>query len=328
MALVCCCAVPLWSAEKLVLVAGGGSGAPGSPAAQAAIGQPFGVDIDAQGNLFIADFTEHRVWKVDAAGILSIVGGNGKKAFAGDGGPATEGSFDSMHDLVLDSEGNIYIADSNNLRVRKIDAKTGVLSTVAGNGKKGVSGDGGPGTEASLDGVASLFFNSDRSKLYLTGFSSVVRILDMKTGIIETIKGFPGGRSVAVDSHGNVYVGGGTTLRVRRPDGTVETLIDKKTAPAGSLTIGDNTKHLGFDAEENVLLADDFGHALKKYLVAEKKLVPLVGSGVRGTQGLNGPPLAAELNGPHGVYFHPASKTLYVCDSRNRRVLKVVNDNN
>ncbi len=312
--------------EQLVLVAGGGSGKDGGPATEASMGEPFGVEIDKEGNLFMADFTEHRVRKIDPQGIISTVGGNGKATYGGDGGPATAGSFNGMHDLVLDKRGNIYIADSHNYRVRKIDAKTGILSTVAGNGKREVSGDGGPGTEAGLDGVASLFFDPTATKLYMTGFSRVVRVLDITTGIIETIKDLPGGRSVGVDSHGNIYVGGGTTLRVRRPNGTVEVLLDKSKAEPGSLTIGDNTKHLGFDADENVLIADDFGHAIKKYLVAEKKLVPLVGSGQRGTEGLGGAPLAAKLHGPHGVYFHPATKTIYVCDSRNKRLLKVIPD--
>lgn len=229
-----------------------------------------------------------------------------------------------MHDLVLDGDGNIYIADSSNLRVRKIDAKTGILSTVAGNGEKGVRGDGGPGTAASLDGVASLYFNTTHTKLYIGGFSGVVRVLDMQTGIIDTIKGLPGGRSIAVDSKGNIYVAGGSTLRVRRPDGTVEVLIDRTKANADEVTIGNNTKHLGIDADENVLLADDFGHAIKKYVVAEKKVMLVAGTGQQGSTGVGGPPHAAQLSKPHGVYYHRPSKTIYIGDSQNKRVLKIL----
>lgn len=311
-------------ADELVLVAGGGKGPDGGPAVGAAMGQPFGMAIDAAGNLFIADFSEHRVRKVDPSGVITTVGGTGEKGFGGDGGPAVKGQFNAMHDLVLDREGNIYIADSSNLRVRKIDAKTGILSTVAGNGEKGVRGDGGPGPAASLDGVASLFFAPDYTKLYLGGFSGVVRVIDMQTGVIETIKGLPGGRSIAVDSHGNLYVAGGSTLRVRRPNGTIEVLVDKKKSPSGEVTIGDNTKHLGLDADENVLIADDFGHAIKKYVVADKKMILVAGTGERGTTGLGGSPLKAQLDGPHGVYYHPPTKTIYIGDSRNKRVLKLV----
>ncbi len=309
------------SAEKLVLVAGGGTAKDGGPAAGAAIGQPFGMARDKDGNLFIADFSEHRVWKVDPKGTLAVATGTGKKGFGGDGGPAAKGQFDGMHDLVVAPNGDVYIADSYNLRVRKIDAKTGTLSTVAGNGEKKISGDGGPGEKAGLDGVASLWLSGD--KLYMTGFSAAVRVLDLKTGTIDRVKGLPGGRSVAVDSKGNVYVGGGTTLRVMRPDGKVEVLHDSKKAAADEVTLGDNPKHLGFDADENVLIADDFGHQIKKFVVADRKLVAVAGSGKRGKAGLDGPPLAAELDGPHAVYFHPATRSLYIGDSRNKRVLKI-----
>ena len=311
------------SADQIQLVAGGGTGADGSPAVEAALGQPFGVALDKQGNLFVADYSDHRVRKISPQGIITTVAGNGKKDFGGDGGPATEGSFNAMHDLVLSEAGDLFVADSDNHRVRKIDAKTGLLSTVAGNGQKKSSGDGGPGPEAGLDGVASLYFDHSGQRLYLTGFSSVVRVLDITTGKIDTVKGLPGGRSVAVDSQGNIYVGGGPLLRVRRPDGNVEVLVDKKSAQPGEITIGDNTKHLGFDAEENVLIADDFGHAIKKYLVADHKVILVAGTGQRGTKGVGGPAKAAQLDGPHGVYYHQPTDTTYICDSRNKRLLKI-----
>lgn len=308
-------------ADTLTLVAGGGKTVASGPATQAATGEPFGLGHDAQRNLFIADFTEHRVWKIDPQGIISVAGGTGKKGLGGDGGPAIEGQFSGMHDLVVAPNGDIYIADSYNLRVRKIEAKTGLLSTVAGNGEKKIAGDGGPGDQASLDGVASLWLVED--KLYITGFSAAVRVLNLTTGVIDRVKDLPGGRSVAVDSRGNIYVGGGTTLRVLRPGGKVEVLHDSRKAAANEVKLGDNPKHLGFDAEENVLIADDFGHQVKKYLVAEQKLVVVAGCGQRGTSGLDGPALAAELNGPHAVYFDPVSKMIYVGDSRNKRVLRI-----
>ncbi len=311
-------------ADTVKLVAGGGMGPDGGPADKAALGQPFGVGIDSQGNLYIADYSDHRVRKVDTRGIITTFAGTGKKGYAGDGGPATQAEFNAMHDLVIGANDDVYVADSDNLRVRRIDAKTGIITTVAGTGKKELTGDGGPGDKASLDGIACLYFDPARTKLYLAGFSRAVRVLDLKTGIIDTIKGLPGGRSVAVDSQGNIYVGGGSTLRVRRPDGKLEVLLDKKTAAPGELTIGDNTKHLALDADENLLLSDDFGHAVKKFLVAEKKLERFFGSGARGTQGIGGPALEVELNGPHGVYFHTPTKTIYVSDSRNKRAVRKI----
>lgn len=306
-------------ADELVLVAGGGTARDGGPAAAAAIGQPFGLGHDRDGNLFVADFSEHRVWRIDPKGTISVAAGTGKKGFAGDGGPAAQGQFDGLHDLVVAPNGDIYVADTYNVRVRKIDAKTGILSTVAGNGQKKIAGDGGPGDQASLDGVASLWLAGD--KLYMTGFSAAVRVLDLTTGTIDRVKGLNGARTVAVDAKGNVYVCS-KALRVLRPDGKVEVLHDPTKAAADEVKLVD-VKHLGFDAEGNVLIADNFANQVKKYLIADRKLVVVAGSGSKGTGGLNGPPLEAELTGPHAVYFHRATGAVYIGDSRNKRVLKI-----
>ena len=119
---------PVAHAQKLVLAAG-------EPNSRKIL-SPFGVACDAAGNLYIAEAFGHRVLKLDAKGSLTAIAGNGKKGDGGDGGPALEGQFNFMHDLIVAKNGDVYVADSDNYRVRKIDAKTGILSTVAGVGKK------------------------------------------------------------------------------------------------------------------------------------------------------------------------------------------------
>jgi hypothetical protein len=114
-------------ADKVVLVAGDGKGGVDGPANQAAIGQPFGLDFDKAGNMFIADYKDDKVWKVDTKGILTVYAGTGKRGFAGDSGPTSEGQFNAMHDLIVAENGDVFMADSFNYRVRKIDAKTGKL---------------------------------------------------------------------------------------------------------------------------------------------------------------------------------------------------------
>ncbi len=310
-------------ADKVTLIAGGGKGGVDGPANQAAIGQPFGLDFDKTGNMLIADYKDDKVWKVDTKGILTVYAGTGKRGYAGDGGPATAGQFNAMHDLIVAENGDVFMADSFNYRVRKIDAKSGKLSTVVGTGEKKTTGDGGPGEKAGLDGVASLYFNADQSKMYMTGFSTVVRVLDMKTGLVETVKNLPGGRSVAVDANGQVYVAGGTTLRVLKKDGSVQTLHDSTKAKADDVKIGKNTKHLGVDGRNNILICDDFGHQIKSYALKSQGLGIVAGTGKKGSMGIGGPPDKLELNAPHGVYYRRTTGELYICDSMNNRVLKI-----
>src|SRR5437868_3368327 len=133
--------VPTVRADKLVLVAGGNQDADGVPATEAKLNGPFAVAFDKAGNTYIAEMTGQRVRKIDAkTGVLTTVAGTGEKGDGGDGGPATKAQFNNPHHLAVADSGDIYVADTLNCRVRKIDAKTGVITTVAGTGDKGFGG--------------------------------------------------------------------------------------------------------------------------------------------------------------------------------------------
>ncbi|MEZ4732369.1 MAG: hypothetical protein R3E79_35090 [Caldilineaceae bacterium] len=126
-----------------------GAGGDGGPATDAQFNIPWGVTVDNSGNLYIADRYSSRIRKVDSSGTISTVAGNGTSGYSGDGGPAASAQLREPMGVTVDGSGNLYIADAINNRIRKVDS-SGTISTVAGNGTSGYSGDGGPATSAQL----------------------------------------------------------------------------------------------------------------------------------------------------------------------------------
>ncbi len=307
------------SVQQVEVVAGGGTLVENAPATQCKVTQPFGIAFDPQDNMFICEET-HRLLRVDAkTGVLTVVtAAKGKTAPAGDNGPVKDASFIAPHNLVADAEGNLFIADTYHYAVRRVDAKTGLVTTFAGNGNKELSGDGGPATSAGLDGLACLCFNHDFTKLYLGGFSKVIRVVDMKTGIITTVPGFGGSRAMAVDSKGNLFTATDRGVRMLGNDGKVTVLNDSSATPTLK-----GVKHLWADRDDNILIADAGNHLIRKFIVAERKLVTLAGVGEKGIAGVPGPALQAQLGEPHGVVTHPRTGDIYIADSRNHRVLRI-----
>jgi sugar lactone lactonase YvrE len=164
----------------------------GGPATSARLTYPVGLAFDDEGNLYIAD--ELSVRKIDRSGTITTVAGTGRGGdFSGDGGPATEAKL-TADDVALDNKGNLYIADSGNHRIRKVD-KGGIIHTVAGSGKKGHSGDGGPATEAALNEPSGIAFDKEGNLFILCHRTSVVRKVD-QNGTITTIAGTSGMQGV------------------------------------------------------------------------------------------------------------------------------------
>ena len=166
----------------------------GGPAAEAQLTWADGLALDGSGNLYVAD--GGRIRRIDAEGVITTIAGTGERGFSGDGGPAAEAQFAYPSGLALDGSGNLYVADSGNSRIRRIDAE-GVITTIAGTGERGFSGDGGPATEAQL--------------------------------------AYPGG--LAVDGSGNLYVADSGNSRIRRIDaeGTITTIAGS--GPGSSSTV-------------------------------------------------------------------------------------------
>lgn len=336
--------LPAAHADKAVVIAGGDD----SATTKADIKTPFGVEFDRRGNMYIAEYTGHRVLKVDGKGALTVLAGTGAKGFGGDGGPATKAMFNVMHNLAVAADGSIYVADTGNRRVRRIDGKKGTITTFAGTGKKGFSGDGGPAVEADFGDIYCAALDPTGKRLYLADLDNRrIRVVDLKTNIVRTVagnsqRGVPEDgseatraplvdpRAVAADDKGNVYIleRSGHALRVVNAAGKIRTVAGTgKKGFAGDggealKALFNGPKHLCLDADGNVLIADTENHIIRRYRPADGTIVRVAGSGKQGQGGVGGPAEQVELNQPHGVYVH-SSGAIYIADSTNNRILRI-----
>ena len=215
-------------------VAGTGLGSfsgDGGEATQATLNNPYGIAVDASGNLYVADQSNHRIRKVTVAGIISTVAGTGSASFSGDGGNATQAALNNPYGITVDAAGNLYIVDQSNHRIRKVTAE-GIISTVAGTGSASFSGDGGNATQAALDNPSGIAVDA-AGNLYIAD-SSNHRIRKIAIdGVITTVAGtgvasfsgddgdaklarlnFP--KWIAVDSNGNLYIADQSNHRIRK----------------------------------------------------------------------------------------------------------------
>ena len=245
----------------LTLVAGNGAGASagdGGPAVQASLWTPYSLAFDSAGNLLIVEFQGARVRRVDSqTGIITTVAGNGILGFVGDGGPAVSASLRNPTSIAVDGTGNLYIADSGNARVRRVDSQFGIITTVAGNGVSGTSPDGTPVLSASLN--APFGISLDHWGNLLISEPNNTRIRNVSpSGILGTLAGngatgFTGdnvpanatgighmGVNVVSDSMGNLFFPDGTG-RIRRIDaatGTITTVAGNGTGAQGQSSSG------------------------------------------------------------------------------------------
>lgn len=308
--------------------------------------QPFAVDFDAHGRTYVAEYA-HRVRVLDPGGALRVLAGAATKGFGGDGGPATAALLNSPHHLLVGPDGALYVADTFNYCVRRIDLATGVITRFAGTGSKGFGGDGGSAAEAQFGGVFSIAFH--RGALYVCDLDNRrVRAVDLASGRVRTVagsgeKGVPTDgadalaaplvdpRAIAFDGSGNLYIceRGGHALRVVDPAGRIRTVAG--TGEAGFSGDGgpalqarlNGPKHVSVEASGDVLITDTENHAIRRYSPRDGTIRRVAGSGAKGAAGVGGPPEQCELNRPHGAVVHPKSGAIYVSDSENNRVLRI-----
>jgi len=173
----------------ITTVAGGGTGGlgDGGQAISAALNNPTAVAVDAAGNVFIADNSNLRVCKVSVNGIITTVAGNGTLGSSGDGGPAALATLANPSGIAVDASGNLYIADAFYNRVRKVST-SGIITTVAGNGNQGHTGDGGPATVATLSGPTAVAVDATGDLFIVEYAGSLIRKVSA-TGVISTVVG-------------------------------------------------------------------------------------------------------------------------------------------
>lgn len=344
---VLCLAVTV-AADNVVLVAGGGDTAENVAATKAKLGMPFGVEFDSAGNLYFVEIDGHRACRIDKHGLLTRIAGTTEKGLSDGGGKPLAAQFNALHNLAIAPNDDLYLGDTLNHRVCKIDAKNGVFSTVVGTGEKGFSGDGGLAAKAKFSGIYCASLDPSGERIFVADLDNRrIRKIDLKSGIVTTVagngeKGVPvdgadaaksplvDPRAVTVDKSGNVYVleRGGHALRVVDPQGKIRTVVGtgQKGAsgdggPALQATMN-GPKHLCVDRDGGVLIADTENHIVRKYWPADGRITRVAGSGKKGTGGVPGPALAIEMNQPHGVYVHPNGE-IYISDATNHRILKI-----
>jgi sugar lactone lactonase YvrE len=320
----------------------------GGPAERALLNGPFDVCFDRAGNLYFSDTFNNRIRRVDAArGVITTVAGNGEKAYSGDGGPATAAALNEPYGVVVDRSGNLYIADRLNRRVRRIDAATGVITTLAGMGEAAYSGDGGPAEKAGLAEPNGLAFGPDEKLLYITDVAdNRVRVVDLANGAIATFAGTGaaehsgnggpataagtfGARAVKVGADGTVYIleRQGSSLRAVDPKTGIITTIAGTTARdyAGDggpalAAVFDAPKEMAIDRDGSLLIVDTENHAIRR--IDRAGIVTNLAGGRQGLGGDGGPAELAGLDRPHGAVVG-SDGAVYIGDTNNHRIRKV-----
>jgi len=312
-------------------------------ATQAQLGSPRGIALDPAGNLYIADSNNFVVREVNSAGIIQTVAGNHSNGYSGDGGPATAAQLGLVQGIAVDASGNLYLGDGMQ-HVRQVDS-AGTITTIAGNGFGGNTGDGGPGPSAAIGGPTALFAGGNGTLFIAT--SSSIWWLDLSTDTIHLLGGAapsigfggdgglalpalfnqPGG--MVMDSQGNLLLADSGNNRVREiaAGGQLVTTIaggyigDGHQGTDASLNFGSQGDRLTFDSSGNLYIADTSNDRIRK--VSPKGIITTVaGVGTTGYSGDGGPATAAQLSHP-GAVAADSLGNLFIADTGNGVVRKV-----
>ena len=336
---------PCTTSRTICTIAGNGSSTitgNGGPALSAGFGAPSALKLDAAGNLFVAD--NGTIRKITPWGIITDVAGNGTTGFSGDGGSATSAELKEISGIAFDAAGNMYIADSGNNRIREVSASTGIITTIAGNGTAGFSGDNGPATQAELNTPQGVFLDA-AGNIYIADVENdCVRMISASTGNITTIAGTPGTAgftgnggpatsatmnrpsSLAMDASGNLYIGELGNHVVRKVSGgVISTFAGNGTSGnsgnGGPATSAELNLILGLavDSAGNVYIADNLSATVREVTTSNGNIIAVAGTGTIGFSGDGGSAVNAELDQPFGLAVD-GNADVYIADLENHRV--------
>ncbi|MDE0265148.1 MAG: hypothetical protein OXJ37_22290 [Bryobacterales bacterium] len=316
--------------------AGGGS------AAAARLNYPRAVAADTMGNVYVADYFNHRVRKIDATGTIATIAGTGERGYAGDGGPAADAQLASPNGLLVDLAGNVYISDSGNARIRKIDS-SGMIETIAGPGEPGILGNDGPAVKARLGYPRGLAMDASGNLLIAESAHDIVRRIspsgtitpfagtgepfDRRNGGAASAAQFGYPDDVAADATGNVYVLDSNQVRRIDPSGMIAAIAGTgeygHSGDGGPAIAADlqNPTEMGMDVAGNLYLAERFGHRVRKIDVAGT-ITTIAGTGERGYSGDGGPATKAQVDSPRSIAVDSVGN-VYVADQNNHRVRRI-----
>ena len=337
-------------AQIINTIAGNGSTGycgDGGVATNACIDSPWGVAVDKKGNVYIGDRWNNRIRKVDTGGNITTFAGTGTAGYNNDNIPATSAMLSYCPGVAVDKIGNVYIGDVQNRRVRKVDT-LGIITTIAGNGTGGFSGDGGQATSAQTEGIIGIAVDNF-GNIYIGDNSNAVIRKIATTGIITTVAGTPnvfgfsgdGGQAtaaqlygtncIAVDSMGNIYVSNndGVLAKIRKinTNGIINTIAGDSIGYSGDGGLAINAKIFGggfaLDKSGNIYFVDTNNNRVRR--IDNNGIInTVIGNGVQGFNGDGNTALNAEINSPSGVTFDD-NGYLYISDNGNNRIRKVDN---
>jgi sugar lactone lactonase YvrE len=335
----------------------------GDGVAGAFLTNPMSVAADSEGNIVFGDWSGfiRKIWNKDGA--LTIVAGTGILGYSGDGGQATSAML-GRSTIALDTAGDIYIADGDNNRIRRVDVSTGIITTIAGTGAAKDSGDGGAAINAGVSRSTGIAVDS-AGDLYFSSSWSRVRKLSTDNGLIATVAGQlttafggDGGPAIdalfwdpvpsAVDQTGDIFIADYENSRIRmirQKTGIVTTVAGSGTCPAGPPPISASVCQGGFsgdgrpatsaslnyastvalDAAGNLYIADTINHRIRRVDSSTGFIYTIAGTGVSGFSGDGGPALEAEITTPAAITVDPSGKVYFADEGNNRiRVLTPV----